>query len=85
VGHSLEHVTRQLKKHLHVTATDIVNQARMEYAACQLKMSDAKIIDISLECGYNNMGHFYKLFDKQFGVTPRRYRLKNRALAGQTP
>ena len=32
-------------------------------------------MEIALECGIENIGHFYKLFQKRFGMTPRQYRL----------
>lgn len=73
-GRSPEHVTRVLKAHLGITATDAVNQARLDYAAGLLRNTTNKIIVISLECGFTGLGHFYRTFHKHFGVTPRVYR-----------
>jgi len=72
---SAEHVARETKKHLGVTPTDLVNDARLDYAAMQLETSTKKIIEISTTCGFENLGHFYKLFQKKFGKSPRKYRL----------
>lgn len=76
-GRCPEHVNRQLRKSMGTTATDVVNGARLEYAARQLTMTNRKIVDISLECGYHHLGHFYQLFGKRFKMTPRAYRLRN--------
>jgi AraC family transcriptional regulator, dual regulator of chb operon len=76
-GRSPEHVTRELKARLGITATDAVNQARLEHAAVQLRITTRKILDISLECGFQGLGHFYRTFQKQFGSTPREYREKH--------
>ena len=43
-------------------------------------MTDRKILDIALECGLGNLGYFYRLFAKQYGLTPRQYRLRQQAL-----
>lgn len=72
---SREHVARSVKQLLGMTPTDFVNKARMDYAARQLEMSNRDIMEIAFDCGTENLSHFYSLFRKQFGVTPRSYRL----------
>jgi len=78
-----EHVTRELKKHLNMTATDVLNQARMEYAAVQLKMTDKEIIQISFDCGFQNLGHFYQVFRNHWSTTPNSYRQYHKAAIPQ--
>jgi AraC family transcriptional regulator, dual regulator of chb operon len=75
-----EHVAREVRRHFGKTPTDIVNEARMEYAATRLSGSNDKIIHISLECGFENLSHFYGVFTKQFGISPRQYRLQQRRI-----
>ena len=58
------------------TPTEIVNAARMEFSARQLTESARPIMEIALDCGLNNLSHFYALFRKRFGVSPRRFRLQ---------
>ncbi|MDD2708467.1 MAG: helix-turn-helix domain-containing protein [Verrucomicrobiae bacterium] len=74
-GRSAEHVARELKRLLGKTPTGLANEARMNHAAILLGQSQEKILNIVLECGFRNVGHFYSLFRKQFGISPRRYRL----------
>jgi AraC family transcriptional regulator, dual regulator of chb operon len=76
-GRSKEHVARETKKWIGKTPTELVNLARLEHAAQQLANSTAKISDIAMDIGFNNLAHFYRLFRSQFGVTPRLYRLRN--------
>ncbi|WP_043583112.1 helix-turn-helix transcriptional regulator [Geminisphaera colitermitum] len=73
-GRSPEHVAREVQRLLKKTPTDILNEARMTYAAHELNTTAREIIDIAADCGLENLGHFYKIFRRRFGVTPHRYR-----------
>ncbi len=75
-GRSPSHVARAAVRWLKQTPTEIVNTARMDYSAQQLMETARPIMDIALDCGLNNLSHFYALFRKRFGVSPRRYRLQ---------
>jgi AraC-like DNA-binding protein/mannose-6-phosphate isomerase-like protein (cupin superfamily) len=75
---SKEHVARELKKCLGKTPTEIVNQARMRYAADKLCHSTIPIIDIAMDCGFESLSHFYKIFRIAYGITPRQYRQLSR-------
>lgn len=76
-GRGHEHVCRMARKHLGVSPSAYVNRIRMEYAALMLASSDLTINDISSECGIENLSHFYRVFQKQYGTTPRQYRIHN--------
>ncbi|MDA0578651.1 MAG: AraC family transcriptional regulator [Verrucomicrobia bacterium] len=76
-GRTPQHVNRALKLRHGITATDVVNRARLEHAAMQLRMSTEKIIVVALESGFQNLGHFYQVFRREFGTTPRLYRLRH--------
>jgi AraC family cel operon transcriptional repressor len=79
-GRSLEHVSRVLKRHTGKTPCEVVNTARLDYAARQLSADDAKILDVVQECGFRSVSHFYAQFRRQFGVSPRRYRLRSKGV-----
>ncbi|MDD2706775.1 MAG: helix-turn-helix domain-containing protein [Verrucomicrobiae bacterium] len=74
-GRSAEHVARELQRFSGKTPTAVVNEARMRHAAALLANSREKILNIVLECGFQNVAHFYQVFKRQFGASPRRYRL----------
>lgn len=75
-GRSPSHVARAAVRWLGQTPTDLVNAARLDYSARQLAETTRPILDIALDCGLTNLSHFYALFRKRFGVSPRRYRLQ---------
>ncbi|MCE0498200.1 MAG: AraC family transcriptional regulator [Methylacidiphilales bacterium] len=79
-GRSREHVARTVRHHLGMTPTDYVNGVRLAYAKRQLEMGDQGILHIALDCGIENLSHFYSLFRSRTGTTPRRYRLSHRKL-----
>jgi len=72
---SPEHVARTLKKYTGKTPGEVVNMARIEYAGGQLASATRSIQNIAMDCGYESLSHFYKLFHNTFGTSPRRYRL----------
>jgi AraC family cel operon transcriptional repressor len=75
-GRSPSHVARATVRWLRQTPTEIVNKARLDYSARQLAETARPIVEIALDCGLNNLSHFYALFRRRFGVSPRKYRLQ---------
>jgi AraC-like DNA-binding protein len=73
-GRCPEHVSRSLKQALGKTATEVINDARLKYAAIQLTTTPAKIIELCFDCGFTGLPHFYKIFKARYGMTPKRYR-----------
>lgn len=77
---SPEHVTRELKRYTGMTATELINLARLTHAERQLRMTTDEISQIALSCGFHSLAHFYKRFRARFGVTPHAYRLRHQAV-----
>ncbi len=73
-GRGHEHVCRRAKQHLGLSPSAYVNRVRMEHAAMVLGGSDKSISDVAVECGVENLSHFYRLFREHYGTTPRAYR-----------
>ncbi len=73
-GKSHEHLTRQLKKYYNTTPTDLINNLRIQKIASLLCLTDDKILDIALSCGFENMSYFNRVFKQKYGVSPRQYR-----------
>ena len=48
-------------------------------ASCGEAKPVVKVIDIALECGFNNIAYFNRLFSKVYGTSPSEYRSTNRA------
>lgn len=81
-GHSPEHVARAARRFLGRTPTELVNEARLAHAARLLAEDPRDIAAIAIDCGLAHLGHFYRLFRRQFGVTPAEYRRRQRRIVG---
>ena len=46
----------------------------MERVARLLQTTDMTVQEVIYECGFNNRAHFYKEFEKKFGMTPKAFR-----------
>lgn len=73
-GLSPSYLCRAFKKHLGVTPTEHVNRLRVEYAKYLLKYTNRNVLDIAMECGYDNLSHFYHLFARAENAAPAAYR-----------
>lgn len=73
-GRSPEHVARACRRYYQQRPIDIINTARMTHAALLLRRSSQPVVDIAMECGVENLGHFYKLFHRRHGMSPGAYR-----------
>lgn len=60
------------------TFIEYLNDIRIRQTMELLLTTDLSITEISFQVGYNNIGHFNKMFKKVTGVTPSQYR-KNAA------
>lgn len=73
-GRSHAHVSRCCQKSTGKTPTQLVNEARMKQAAHWLRTSSLSVLEIAMECGFENPSHFHRLFKGKYGVSPRRFR-----------
>jgi AraC-like DNA-binding protein len=48
-------------------------KARMEEAAFLLKQARHSVAEVGYELGFSNLSHFSRLFEKQYGVTPKKF------------
>lgn len=78
VGMNTQYFCRYFKKLLGKTLTEYINEVRIEKAVGFLIESDYKIIDVAVECGYDNIGYFIKRFKEIKGMSPSEYRKKNK-------
>lgn len=66
------------RKYLHVSPQDYLTNYRLTRAAELLTLTDLTLEEIALSCGYHNAGSFGKAFKAKRGITPAKYREKNR-------
>jgi AraC family cel operon transcriptional repressor len=75
-GKNHSYLCRAFKQHLGTTPTTQINKLRLNYAENLLLNSDLSILDICLETGFESLSHFYRLFERQYAMTPYKYRKK---------
>lgn len=76
-GKSCSYICRTFKENLRTTPTEYINDLRLNYCANRLIHSDAAIMDIAMDAGFNNLSHFYHLFKEKYHASPRQYRKTN--------
>ena len=57
---------------------EYVREQKLLQAAKMLRTTNLTIQEIIYDCGFNNRAHFYKEFNKRYGMTPKEYRTQNR-------
>lgn len=57
-----------------MTMLQYVTQHRVAHAQRLLITSELPILDLALEAGFGSIGHFYTVFKRSSGVSPRHYR-----------
>jgi mannose-6-phosphate isomerase-like protein (cupin superfamily) len=72
-----DHVNKVIKQYLNQTLTETVTKIKINYAAQRLNMTNVPIKIICFNCGFNSIGHFYKIFKRYIGLTPNDYRAIN--------
>lgn len=71
---STSYFSKLFKRELGENFTDYVNRVKIIKAKDLLESTDAPIINISLNLGFDDCGYFIKVFKKNEGVTPAVYR-----------
>lgn len=75
---SLRNLYRKFKALDLAPPRDFIRERKMDRAARLLKTTDMTVQEVIYACGFNNRPHFYKEFEKLYGMTPKEYRQKNK-------
>jgi AraC-like DNA-binding protein/quercetin dioxygenase-like cupin family protein len=75
-GVSPAHLSRTLRSCRSETPTQFVNRLRVERAALLLASTADDISRIAVDCGFQTLPYFYRLFVQRYGRSPRVYRLQ---------
>lgn len=51
-----------------------LNRIRLQQAARQLESSRQSVLNIALDCGFQNIPYFHRLFQERYHMTPLQYR-----------
>ena len=69
------YIGRIVKKYTGKSLFDYSMTFAMNYAAAQLRDSKKSVSEIASELKFSNRTHFYSVFKKYYGITPREFRL----------
>lgn len=69
-------LSRRIKALSGHTYTELTQEKRLSRAAFLLRNTTRNIDDVARSVGYDNISYFHRLFQKSFGCSPRKYRLK---------
>ena len=68
------HFLRTFQSLTGTTPHQYLLRLRLRRAALRLRTEKARIVDIALESGFNDVTNFNRTFRAEFGVNPRAYR-----------
>ena len=73
---SVSSFKREFKKLYNDSPANYIKTKRLERAAELLMISDERITNIAIDCGFNDLANFTKSFHDKYDITPTNYRLK---------
>lgn len=71
-------LSKEIKLRMGQNYTDLVQKKRLNQAVYLLMTTNMKVSDIGLAVGYENTSYFHRIFQKQYGMSPRQYRVENK-------
>ncbi len=75
-GNSAGYISRLFKEELDISASDYIRNAKLESAKNMLRYSDHSLAEIADFYSFTSQSHFSQLFQKETGMTPKKYREK---------
>ncbi len=73
-GKSREYLSRSMKKYMNTSLSEFIYNIRLEYASNMLINSNLSILEISKDCGFDNLSYFYRKFSSRYDVSPSVFR-----------
>ena len=73
IGMSETKMKQLFKQTFGETIYNYYQQMRLAEAAFLLKQAGLSVSEVGYQLGFNNLSHFSKLFERQFGLTPKKY------------
>lgn len=77
-------LSKEVKKRTGKTYTELLQTKRLNQAAYLLVTTSMSVLEVAIAVGYENISYFHRIFQKHFGVTPRKYRVHNKANDGNS-
>ncbi len=71
---SASYISRLFKEELGISASDYIRKAKIETSKNLLRYSEYSLIDIANYLSFSSQSHFIQVFQKEVGMTPKKYR-----------
>lgn len=71
-------LSKEIKKRTGSTYTELLQKKRLNQAAYLLTTTTISVMDVAMAVGYDNISYFHRIFQKEYGMTPRKYRIEQR-------
>lgn len=68
-------LSREILRSTGKTYTELIQEKRLSQAAFLLKNTTAKVSDISIAVGYENISYFHRKFAERYNMSPRQFRI----------
>jgi AraC-like DNA-binding protein len=79
VGSSASHMQRAFRAHYGVTIVAFVQARRLDRAKALLREGDHSVAEVGFAAGFHDQSYFTRLFTREVGLPPTRYRAAIRA------
>jgi AraC-like DNA-binding protein len=76
-GRSLASFKRDFQHRYNSSPKKWINDQRLEHARLLLLHSGKNVSEVAMECGFENIPHFIRIFKQKFGGTPNSVRTEN--------
>lgn len=73
-GRSAEHLARSCRRFYGIPLNELINRARIARVQYLLQTTEEKVTTLAFAVGYNNLAHFYRVFERLIGETPHSWR-----------
>lgn len=70
------YLSRLFKAQTEQNLTDYISEKRLTFACRLLGDDNYTVKDVAGLCGYDNYNYFFKVFKKNFGITPKEYQIQ---------
>ena len=74
---SANYFSSYFRKVTNISFSDYVTRMRINHARELLREGKKNVTEIAMECGFNNISNFYRLYKKHVGKTPKDEKSKN--------
>lgn len=71
-------LSKEIKKRTGKTYTDLVQAKRLGQAAYLLNTTSMSVMEVAMAVGYDNISYFHRIFQKKYGMTPRKFRMNGK-------